>query len=71
LKTAGTATLKFIPGIGSHSYKAVFTGTNGEAGSTSTAQPLMVTGLYPTATTIQATGSQGPLHVDRDGGRDG
>ncbi len=59
LTTAGTATLKFIPGIGSHSYKAVFAGTNGVAGSTSTAQPLTVTGLYPTATTIQTTGSQG------------
>jgi hypothetical protein len=27
LTAAGTATLKFIPGIGSHSYKAFFTGT--------------------------------------------
>jgi Bacterial Ig-like domain (group 3) len=33
LTTAGTATMKFRPGVGSHSYKAVFAGTNTDAGS--------------------------------------
>ncbi|HKR27524.1 MAG TPA: Ig-like domain-containing protein, partial [Acidobacteriaceae bacterium] len=33
LTTAGTATLKLRPGVGAHSYKAVFLGTNANAGS--------------------------------------
>jgi sugar lactone lactonase YvrE len=59
LTTAGTATLRFVPGIGSHSYKAIFVGTLSIATSTSAAQPLTVTGLYPTATTIAAAGAPG------------
>ena len=59
LTAAGTATLKFVPGIGSHSYKAVFAGTIGIATSTSAAQPLTVTGLYPSTTTLTATGNPG------------
>ena len=59
LTAAGTATLKFVPGIGSHSYKAVFAGTNLYIGSTSAAEPLAVTGLYPTTTTLSATGAPG------------
>ena len=30
LTSAGTAVLKFIPGMGSHSYKAVFVGTQSD-----------------------------------------
>src|SRR5882724_5121693 len=32
LTSAGTATQRFVPGIGSHSYKAVFVGTNSNGG---------------------------------------
>src|SRR6202012_460575 len=54
----GTAKLKFIPAIGTHSYNAVFSATTTAAASTSSpAQTLTVTGLYPTATTIAATGN--------------
>jgi sugar lactone lactonase YvrE len=59
LTPTGTATLKFIPGIGVHSYKAIFAATDSFATSASTAEPLTVTGLYPTTTTIQAAGPQG------------
>src|ERR1700733_4573693 len=55
--TAGTAKLKFIPGIGTHKYTAIFTGTVAAAGSTSSALALTVTGLYPTTTAIAATGN--------------
>ncbi|MFZ0305122.1 MAG: FG-GAP-like repeat-containing protein [Terracidiphilus sp.] len=56
LTSAGTATFKFRPGVGSHSYNAVFLGTpNGAtayAGSTSSAAALSVTGLSPSITTL-------------------
>lgn len=62
LTSAGTAALKFIPGI-SGSYKAVFVGTpNGAsdyAGSVSSAMPLALAGTNPTTTTIAAGGSAG------------
>jgi Bacterial Ig-like domain (group 3)/FG-GAP-like repeat/FG-GAP repeat len=61
LSLAGTATLKFIPGIGSHSYKAVFLGTNSNPTSSSNASPLTVkgSGRYPTTTSIVQTGNVG------------
>ncbi len=59
LTSAGTATLKFIPGMGVHSYKAVFAGTNGEAASASAATALMVAASQPTTTTIGQSGSAG------------
>jgi sugar lactone lactonase YvrE len=59
LTSAGTATFKFRPGFGSHSYKAVFLGTNTNAASSSGASPLAVTGKYPTTTMIVATGNPG------------
>ena len=59
LTSAGTATLKFVPGIGTHSYKAVFVGTNSYAASSSSASALSVTGLYPTTTSIAQSGSLG------------
>jgi FG-GAP-like repeat/Bacterial Ig-like domain (group 3)/FG-GAP repeat len=52
-----TATFSFIPGIGSHKYTAIFNGTTAAAPSTSSAQSLTVTGLYPTTTAIAATGN--------------
>ncbi len=59
LTAAGTASISFVPGIGSHSYKAVFVGTTGMATSASAASPLAVTGTYPTTTTIAAGGAPG------------
>jgi hypothetical protein len=59
LTSAGTAVLKFVPGIGSHNYKAVFLGTTNGAASISGTAGLTVTGLYPTATTIAKSGSAG------------
>ena len=63
LTSAGTASLSFVPGIGSQSYKAVFAATpNGAtayAGSSSSAVALSVTGTYPTTTAIAASGSVG------------
>ena len=43
LTSAGTAILRFRPGIGNHSYKAVFAGTNNDAGSSSSPSALSVT----------------------------
>jgi hypothetical protein len=59
LTGAGTATLKLRPGIGSHSYKAVFVGTTASAASASTASALAVTGLNQTISTIAASGDPG------------
>lgn len=58
LTSAGTATFKFRPGVGSHSYKAVFlgvlNGTTAYASSTSSAAALTVTGPWPSATALSA-----------------
>lgn len=60
---AGTAVFKFIPGIGTHTYKAVFAGTpNGAtayAGSSSSTATITVTGTYPTISTLTSTGTAG------------
>jgi predicted outer membrane repeat protein len=59
LTSAGTATMKFIPGIGNHSYFAAFGGTTFDSRSSSNPSGLTVTGSYPTKTTIAATGGVG------------
>ena len=62
LTSAGTATMKFRPAIGSHSYKAVFLGTKTYTGSSSTASALKVTGsigVLATSTSIAENGSWG------------
>jgi trimeric autotransporter adhesin len=63
LTSAGTAVVKFVPGIGSHSYKALFAGTpNGvlkTAGSASSTTAVTVTGIFPTTTTLVSSGSAG------------
>lgn len=62
LTSAGTAAIKVRPGIGSHSYKAVFVGTTGCAGSSSGVAALAVTGAIPplaSAATISQTGNWG------------
>ena len=61
LTKAGKATLKFIPGPGSHEYKAVFAGTKSEESSASAPLALTVTaskGQKKTIATIAA--SAGP-----------
>jgi len=63
LTSAGTAVFKLFPGLGSHSYKAVFTGTPGGSpaysGSSSGTAALTVTGASPTSTAIAQSGSVG------------
>jgi Bacterial Ig-like domain (group 3)/Chitobiase/beta-hexosaminidase C-terminal domain/FG-GAP-like repeat/FG-GAP repeat len=62
LTKAGIATYKFRPGIGSHSYQAVFVGTKSYAKNDSTTADLTVTPstkTYPTATTIASSGTLG------------
>ena len=59
LTKSGTATFKFRPRVGSHSFKAIFAGTNNAAASTSSTAALTVTGLYPSVTGIVQSGSAG------------
>jgi hypothetical protein len=62
LTSSGTATYKFRPRIGSHSYKAVFVGTSLYASSTSSVASLTVTGTtgpFATATSIAEMGAWG------------
>jgi len=61
LTSAGLAVFSFVPGIGAHSYNAVFVGTSNNAGSVSNTASLTVTGgLFPTTTNIaQFSGEQG------------
>ncbi|HEX4284155.1 MAG TPA: FG-GAP-like repeat-containing protein, partial [Terracidiphilus sp.] len=67
LRGAGTATLKFLPPIGSHSYKAIFAGAPNSAlhaaASSSSGAALTVTGLSPTETTITQSGFAGNYTV--------
>jgi hypothetical protein len=55
----GIALLRLRPGIGSHSYKAVFLGTNSYETSSSASSSLTVRGIRPTTTTIEQSGSPG------------
>jgi len=57
LTSAATATFKFRPGIGTHSYSAVFLGTTNYSTSTSAAAALTVTraGLYQSVTVASPT----------------
>jgi hypothetical protein len=61
LTTAGVALLKFIPGPGNHTYKAVFAGTKTNATSSSASALLMVSAGAEAAgaTTLTASGSVG------------
>jgi trimeric autotransporter adhesin len=59
LTTAGTAAMKFVPGTGSHLYRAVFLGTTSKPASSSAASPLAVTASYPTTTTLTSSGAPG------------
>jgi N-acetylneuraminic acid mutarotase len=60
LTKAGTAFIRFRPGMGSHNYKAVFLGiTGGAQSSTSGTAALTVTGLNIASTAITESGSAG------------
>ncbi len=59
LVTGGTAVYKFIPGIRSHTYKAVFAGTTTYSTSSSTGQTVTVTGAHTTTSSISSSGSAG------------
>jgi hypothetical protein len=59
LTSAGSATLKFVPGIGSHNYLAAFRANAGYAASSSPSEALTVTGTYPTTTAVVSSGSAG------------
>ncbi len=59
ITTAGSASYAYIPGIGTHSYKAVFTATATQSSSFSSAQELTVNGQHPTTTNIAASGVAG------------
>jgi hypothetical protein len=56
----GSALFSFVPGVGAHSYKAVFLGTGNNAASASPAVPLTVTGAkLATTTSIMQSGGVG------------
>jgi hypothetical protein len=59
LTTAGTAVLRFVPGIGTHHYKAVFAGNGSSLSSTSSVSAVTVTGTYTTTTALTTSGSAG------------
>ncbi len=63
LTSAGTASIKLVPAIGGHSYKAIFAGTphgtTSLSGSTSAAVALSVSGLWQSATAIASSGKPG------------
>ncbi len=59
LTSSGTATISFVPEIGTHSYKAVFVGTKNYAASVSSNETVTVTGKFATSTAIAASGSTG------------
>jgi len=56
---AGTAILRLVPGVGSHTYLARYVGTSAVAGSASAALPVNVGGPASSATTLQSSGSAG------------
>jgi hypothetical protein len=63
LTSAGKATIRIVPAIGVHEYKAIFAGTPHGATaygqSISSVQSLTVNGPYPTTTTLQVAGVPG------------
>jgi hypothetical protein len=52
LTAAGPATFRLVPGIGTHSYKAVFSGTLAAGPSSSAPLSFTVTGVHATSTTL-------------------
>ena len=56
LTSAGTAAINLRPGIGNHTYNAIFAGTSTYSTSSSSNAQLAVTGSYLSTTTITGTG---------------
>jgi len=75
LTAAGTASIKLLPSIGSHSYKAVFAGTlHGTlitTGSTSATATLTVTGIWPSLTNLSVSGNPGNYTLTATSGGSG
>jgi len=63
LTGSGVAVFKFRPSIGSHTYKAVFVGTDSYLTSTSSAMSLVVAGHNPSSTTFSTTGGLGSYNA--------
>jgi hypothetical protein len=61
LSSAGTASIRFFPAAGSHTYKAVFVGTVASAGSASSTSSLAVTGTSPSSAAITYAGTPAKL----------
>ncbi|MGD0941751.1 MAG: protease pro-enzyme activation domain-containing protein, partial [Terracidiphilus sp.] len=59
LTSSGTAAIKIIPAIGTHTYRAVFAGTTSYVASASGSSALDVTGTHTTTTAIAEGGSNG------------
>ena len=59
LTSTGVANLRFRPGIGAHTYKAVFVGTATSTTSVSSTAALEVAGAQATSTTLTQTGVAG------------
>jgi len=59
LTSLGVASIKIVPAIGSHTYKAVFAGNSTDSSGTSVTQSVTVSGTYSTTTTISSSGSAG------------
>jgi hypothetical protein len=57
LSSPGTASYKFYPGPGMHTYQAMFLGTHLEAASSSISTVLTVTPFYTTTTALSAGGA--------------
>ena len=66
LTSAGTATLKLLPGNGTHVYKAVFRGTTTYSGSSSTSASLTVSGTNPSVTQFSGTNLTATVSGDRE-----
>ncbi len=62
LTPSGTATIRFIPGTGSHSYKAVFAGTHAYQPSSSAPAPIAVGFYDPVA--VEPGGGIGSYNLD-------
>jgi hypothetical protein len=59
LNSSGTASIKLMQGLGTHSVKAVFAGTQAYKTSTSASASFTVSGSSPTTTTLVSSGSAG------------
>ncbi len=69
LTGAGTATFRFVPGIGNHSYKAIFVGTTANAASASATASLAVSpsgagSSLPTATIASSGAPPAAKHAE-------